>query len=235
MPATETLIDDLYMNLLVKENYQGCLDLLCNAFDAHGGGIMSVDGNNVQMLAAHSLNLESVSVYNDEFNEQDYLVPFLKVDNQDKVIFASNAVRLPEIESSDYYQYVDRPSDVYDKMSFYVVTPKEQFALALYRDKKRLYSKSELELANRIKSHVFRCFRVLASRSTKTDQLASRSHLTKKEKEIVTLVSLGNDYAHIKAMLNISSNTLKWHMKNIFQKLEVRNYSELFMTLRSLN
>jgi len=52
--------------------------------------------------------------------------------------------------------------------------------------------------------------------------------LTTKEKEVVKKVLAGVSYAEISELLNISMNTLKTHMKNIFNKYAVTSKIELF-------
>jgi len=52
--------------------------------------------------------------------------------------------------------------------------------------------------------------------------------LTEKEKQIVKKVLMGKSYADIAETLNISINTLKTHMKNIFNKYSVTSRIELF-------
>ena len=52
--------------------------------------------------------------------------------------------------------------------------------------------------------------------------------LTEKEKKIVKKVLLGKSYADTAETLNISINTLKTHMKNIFNKYNISSKIELF-------
>ncbi|HIP18926.1 MAG TPA: LuxR family transcriptional regulator [Sulfurovum sp.] len=52
--------------------------------------------------------------------------------------------------------------------------------------------------------------------------------LTSKEKKIVKKVLAGHSYANTAEVLNISINTLKTHMKNIFNKYAVTSKIELF-------
>jgi len=54
------------------------------------------------------------------------------------------------------------------------------------------------------------------------------SFLTDKEKQIVKKVLAGMSYAEIAGLSNISINTLKTHMKNIFNKYAVTSKIELF-------
>jgi len=57
--------------------------------------------------------------------------------------------------------------------------------------------------------------------------------LTEQEKRITKKVLAGNSYVEIAEMLSISINTLKTHMKNIFNKYNVRSKIELYNKLNT--
>lgn len=50
--------------------------------------------------------------------------------------------------------------------------------------------------------------------------------LTSREKEILALLVKGNSYKMIAASINISFETVKTHIRNIYDKLQVHNQSE---------
>jgi len=52
-------------------------------------------------------------------------------------------------------------------------------------------------------------------------------NLTKKELQIITLVREGKTYINISENLGTSINTIRFHMKNIFFKMEIKNKTEL--------
>ena len=53
--------------------------------------------------------------------------------------------------------------------------------------------------------------------------------LTRREKEIVSLVALGNNNPQIAERLFISRHTVEQHRKNINRKLEFNTYRELIL------
>ena len=57
--------------------------------------------------------------------------------------------------------------------------------------------------------------------------------LTKQEKKIASKVLSGKSYPNIASDLDISINTLKSHMKNIFNKYNVNSKVELFKKLKA--
>lgn len=61
------------------------------------------------------------------------------------------------------------------------------------------------------------------------------NELTKREKEVVDLISKGLSNAKIAKELFISINTVKYHTKNIFQKLEVESRIEIISRLKLKN
>lgn len=54
----------------------------------------------------------------------------------------------------------------------------------------------------------------------------SKIELSKREKEVLTLLSEGNSYDTIAEKLFISKNTIKFHLKNIYIKLQVNSNIE---------
>ena len=69
-------------------------------------------------------------------------------------------------------------------------------------------------------------YNTIYSKCVRIDE--SMGLLTKKEKSIVKKVLAGSSYTEISELLNISINTLKTHMKNIFNKYNVNSKIELF-------
>jgi len=57
------------------------------------------------------------------------------------------------------------------------------------------------------------------------------SHLTDKEYEILKQLVEGLNYQEITSKQNISNNTLKYHIKNIFTKFEVSNKAEVLQKI----
>lgn len=58
--------------------------------------------------------------------------------------------------------------------------------------------------------------------------LPKLNSLTKREKEIIHLIARGQTSQQISEQLFISIHTVRTHRKNIWQKLEIKSYAELF-------
>ena len=54
----------------------------------------------------------------------------------------------------------------------------------------------------------------------------SSIQLSQREKEVLTLLATGNSYDSIAEKLFISKNTIKFHLKNIYLKLQVHSNIE---------
>lgn len=54
-------------------------------------------------------------------------------------------------------------------------------------------------------------------------QKSPNSILTSRETEVLTMLSKGNSYKSVAIQLEISPNTTKYHVKNIYDKLQVHN------------
>jgi DNA-binding NarL/FixJ family response regulator len=64
-------------------------------------------------------------------------------------------------------------------------------------------------------------------------QVANSYNLTQREKEILSSLSKGNSYKLIGADLNISIDTVRTHIKNIYEKLQVHTQTEA--VLKAIN
>jgi DNA-binding CsgD family transcriptional regulator len=60
------------------------------------------------------------------------------------------------------------------------------------------------------------------------------SLLTRREKEVLQLLSLGLSYKKISVQMNIGHETVKMHLKNIYRKLEVKNKIEALQKVKLL-
>jgi DNA-binding NarL/FixJ family response regulator len=57
-------------------------------------------------------------------------------------------------------------------------------------------------------------------------QAASKEDLTDREKEVLHLVAEGSTNRDIAVKLNVTENTVKYHLKNILEKLHLRNRAQ---------
>lgn len=74
----------------------------------------------------------------------------------------------------------------------------------------------------------------LSPNPEKTAEILQRYHFSSRELEIVRLYISGHKRCDIAAKIYISENTVKWYLKQIFQKLEVDNRADLIEKMRTL-
>jgi DNA-binding CsgD family transcriptional regulator len=60
----------------------------------------------------------------------------------------------------------------------------------------------------------------------------AESLLTEREKEVLKLLATGITYATIASQLEVSPETVKMHLKNIYRKLEVGNKIEALQKIK---
>ena len=59
------------------------------------------------------------------------------------------------------------------------------------------------------------------------EQVAEQAGLTQREREMLALLARGNNAQHIQEELSISHNTVKYHARNVYRKLDVHSQQEL--------
>jgi DNA-binding CsgD family transcriptional regulator/tetratricopeptide (TPR) repeat protein len=79
-------------------------------------------------------------------------------------------------------------------------------------------------------------FKVMRESAESSSDLANfmSVNLTKREREILTLLAIGYVREHICENLKITLNTFKTHQKNLYKKLQARNRSEAITNARAL-
>lgn len=58
------------------------------------------------------------------------------------------------------------------------------------------------------------------------------SQLTLRENEVLTLLTRGNSYAKIGETLHVSRNTIKYHIRNIYEKLHISSREEAIQLMK---
>jgi DNA-binding CsgD family transcriptional regulator len=68
-----------------------------------------------------------------------------------------------------------------------------------------------------------------------SSQFALQYKLTSREKQILELLLEGRNNPYIRESLNISNNTLKTHLRNVYRKLSINDRQELLDLYREFN
>lgn len=64
--------------------------------------------------------------------------------------------------------------------------------------------------------------------------MPDKQPLSKQEEKVLTVLAGGRMYKEIAAELNISINTVKKHLKNVYRKLQVSNRKHATTTLQEM-
>lgn len=109
--------------------------------------------------------------------------------------------------------------------------------ISLYNiDKVSLFSILE-RFNNKAQSKDIRQFIVKLHKTLKgsgTDLSPQVEKLTKKEVQVIQLAESGNPTKELASELNISQGTLKWHLHNIYEKLQVKNRTQAINKAKKL-
>jgi DNA-binding NarL/FixJ family response regulator len=77
--------------------------------------------------------------------------------------------------------------------------------------------------------------KVLGHFQTQTATASEVEKLSARERDVLEQVAHGFANKEIADRLNITAETVRWHLKHIFQKLHVRSRTEAAMKLRPLS
>ncbi len=228
---TASVLDDLYYRLLVQSDYDAALDTLSSVFRAHAATIITVENGLPIIRANHGVDSQSLDAHASEFGQHDPMNRLQKENRTPAPLVMNQLTDLKGLYKSEYHQEVHAPSEIGDILAFRDAAPTRHTAICLYRDESRWFSHEDHQEAKVLYPHVSRCIRLLHQKWQLTEDRVSRFHLTAREEDIVLELLRGRSYAEIGDVLRLSHNTLKWHMKNIFQKADVTSLAGLLLKL----
>jgi DNA-binding CsgD family transcriptional regulator len=245
----DELIDALYQKLLFEESTSEFLSLVISEFAAGAGQLvhrtMELPHQARQARATmrrkedKALSLESMNI------DMDAAEPFFrgmyKADPaaQKGLEIPMNRPYLP-IQSMDretylespLYRYVLEPSGLSDLMSLRFPYGDGALALMIYKSGGRQFSESEIKAAGLLHPHLKRAFMIhdkLLVEDSVVERAARAYGYTAREHDIVVHLANGLPYRDIEAALGVTQNTLKWHLKNLFQKTGVKSLPEFLV------
>lgn len=106
-------------------------------------------------------------------------------------------------------------------------------AIVLSRPAGPDFSAAERDAARVLEAHLRRAFQLRRTAHELLEQTDALARLTPAERRIVQALRAGLSYPAICRREAISINTLKWHLRHIFQKLDVAGRDELVARLGS--
>lgn len=230
---TSEFLDILYYEFLVQGDVQRALLTLGQHLGAHGGSLLELGPQRAHIRAMYGIDPVSMTAYDSELGAMDPLYKVSQNAPRNEPLILSKHTDLKSVYHSDYHTLIHRPSEIGDIVGFQSVSSDAHLALSLYRPENRLFSKSDALYVRQLAPHISRCLRLLSQKKSLSETIFRTYGLTLKESEIIVLLQDGVTYERICAALKITRNTLKWHLKNIFEKLDVCNLAGLLVKIRT--
>lgn len=222
-----TIQDNTKMRELFLEDMKMVLD-----FDSADFYISSVDKEK---------KLINPVMYNCELNFSDF---YEKIDRELKTVFASNSIVFkgtdldPDEKSilGKFYNDVCRPNNWHYSLHVILSMNKELIGkITFYRNiGKGNFDYDDIFLLDMLKNHLsFRLYKDKEDYDSMNEKItvstaSQKFGLTKREHLILKMLMEGMDNNTICDELNISVNTLKKHILNIYRKLGIRNRVQMF-------
>ncbi len=183
---------------------------------------------------------QQLSKYLEEYQSLDYTrwtfdAPFGKAYRETDLLEERVRINHP------YYQKLFLPSGVHYSMMLTIIRNGVFLGVIdLFRAKEEGdFSDDEMFLFELLENHLsLRCFHsaknqtVLTSQYPSRKKLIERYNLTMREIEITYMLLDGTSREMICEQLSISANTLKKHILNIYRKLNINSWRELFQLLK---
>jgi len=235
MAIDDELIDDIYEELLFADNTKAVLKKTADLFGGHAGSMIvaSAEGR-LSFVDAYNMDAATMLAYHSELSHEDQLYHASARLPIERPFSAGEMIDLNAQEKTDFYEQVLEPSDLYDAINMRFLSAKGVVGFSIFRPKGELFQQQHLALSKEIYPHLRRAF-ALHNRRRASIHLSERAaryfNFTLKEKDIVELLCKGFSYSEVEAILRISKNTLKWHLKSIFQKVGVSSLSALLVKL----
>lgn len=186
--------------------------------------------------------------YIEHYSHIDPFAPLMKTfaDSQD-VIRVSDYVLINEIEHMEYYENVMAPKKIKYSMIIPMVVNGEWLGcITLFRQKdKKDFSEEDMEIAVILKKHMqVRLWRERQFQEKMNNaelpqhdynnlskKLIVKYGLTERECEVVQLIAESFTDDEISEKLSISKNTLKKHIGNIYNKMDINSRVALIKTV----
>lgn len=225
-------IDELYHRFLVRRDIAGALDLMCGWLNAHSAAMLEMRGERAHLLATQNIAIEAIEAYSSELGRHDPLLPAAIARPNDTVLTLRTECDWSRIRNSDYWEIILKPADIGDTLTVKAPTNSGSVGLSLYRDETRPFTREEIKMMQLMQPHLTRCARLFRDEVSNRRARCETYMLTDKEIAIVECLFAGHGYDEVCEIVHITKNTLKWHMRNIFQKTQVETLAHLILKLR---
>ncbi len=211
MRITKEDIDRIYSDLVVGEDADGALGHLVNLFDALDAAVILIRPSEAKLVSCISNE------------ERNYSPEYATLENQKALFELAAGDGISSVFSNDLLgdEYPLGDSSI---LGVYFNLDDKLVGISLYRSSSYPFSNGEIEIARELKPHLERAVMLLCQKQNLPAvdaKFLDNFGLTKREHEIIEQLKKGLSYPEIQSVLDITHNTLKWHTKNIYQKMQV--------------
>ncbi len=222
----------------LKENFLSFIRLLIPYTQAE---FTTVDRLTGKVDKEHSVFVDTeedyIDIYNQEFVGMDYLTATYKY-SKTRTYWGTELIGEGVRENTKFYNEFLLPRNIPFEAGIILVKKGVLVGvISLYRSLEvgDFHSK-DLYILDRLKHHIANMCYSLKTNETNESTLSSQKRtdygafdLSKRESEIISLISKGFSNDEIATKLTISISTVKRHIYNIFKKLDVSSRTQLIM------
>ncbi|MBY0423948.1 MAG: helix-turn-helix transcriptional regulator [Parvularculaceae bacterium] len=230
---TEEVLDELYASIIARRDFVSVHALLADAFDSHAGSLAERSDAGLSMAVSRNLDPEIDRRYNAYYHRLD---PYFEVarDMPPGEFRTGTELRDPEeVAKTEYYDAVNSLSDLWDVLGMRISEGDGDYYYFFYKPTRRVFAQKERDIAASLMPHLKRAH-FIRSQMPLSDGREDELHgfgFTPAERRVVREVLKGYAGADISETLGVTENTLKWHLRNIYLKANVRSRAGLIAKL----
>jgi DNA-binding CsgD family transcriptional regulator len=128
-----------------------------------------------------------------------------------------------------YDALVWRPLRIHDALRLWLPAPRRRARSIYFERSRKNYSNRDVTLLSLLRPHLIR----MRMHAEFRRRASGRSELTPRESEVLGWIAHGKQNSEIAQLLFISPHTVRKHVENIFEKLDVRTRTAAVAALRT--
>lgn len=230
------LVDQMYLSFVRGDKVINSLAYLRDYLSASNCCTGVIVDNKIILNETTSEFKDAAEIYQKKYALNDPVYHEVHNTNKSRILFRSNFMDMDHHKSTDLYNEVLKPQGHFEE-AIIIVQSESGAKLWLtfgFPETLRLDA-STYGTLHFLYPHIERCLRLFETGGAFDEKIElplDHVNLTSQETSIIELLWDGCTYAEISTRLSISKNTLKWHMKNIFQKYDAPNLASLLIKLK---
>lgn len=233
----EGLIDDLYATIVLRGDYAAILRRLAPIFGSHAGGVLRAEAMGNQVIGNFNLCPAVLEDYNREYYKHDVWALADPKLPSGAAFIGSKIVDPRATVRTAFHYHVLKPLDVFDLLNAKFGDPPGPILyFSFYRPHREVFTERQARAFEDIGRHITRAHKLrvaLEREGGQTTMWLDGLRPTKTERRVAELVALGHSNKALCEILGITANTLKWHMRNVFEKAGVRSKAQIIVKSRT--